>query len=306
MSFSVKILGSNSATPAHNRHHSAQFLSLNNENYLIDCGEGTQLQLTRYRTRFHKISHIFISHLHGDHYLGLMGLLLTMHLQRREQPLTIFAPAGLDEIITVQLRHSGTAFHFPLHFVAIPSEEPMQLLLDTPLLTVHSFPLTHRIPCTGFLFREKPHARKFKKEMLNDTMDSSQIAQLKRGEDVYADTGKLLYRWQDYTLPPKPPRAYAYCSDTRYMPELAEKLQGVDVIYHEATFLKDQQSRAFETGHSTAQQAALLAKDAKAGQLLLGHFSVRYRNLSPFLEEAKQVFANTQLAIEGESYSIDD
>lgn len=180
----------------------------------------------------------------------------------------------------------------------------MHLLLETPLLTVHSFPLAHRIPCTGFLFREKEHERKFNKEKLNDTMESSQIAQLKQRKDVYADDGKLLYRWKEYTLPPKPPRAYAYCSDTRYLPELAEKLHGVDLLYHESTFLQDQQSRAFETGHATAQQAASLAKAANAGQLLLGHFSVRYRNLNPFLQEAKQVFENTHLAIEGESYSI--
>jgi ribonuclease Z len=304
LSFSVKILGSNSATPAHNRHHSAQFLSLNNEHYLIDCGEGTQLQLIRYRTRFHKISHIFISHLHGDHYLGLMGLLLTMHLQRREQPLTIFGPAGLDEIITIQLRHSGTSLFFPLEFIAVPSGEWKHQLLDTPLLSVYSFPLDHRSPCTGFLFSEKPHDRRFRKEMLNDRMTSQQIAQLKQGKDVIAESGKIMYRWQDYTLPPKPPRSYAYCSDTRYLPNLVDIVRNADLLYHEATFLHDQQQRAYETGHSTATQAAMLARDAQVGKLVLGHFSVRYRDLSPFRDEARQVFSNTDLAVEGETINI--
>lgn len=303
MAFQVKILGSNSATPAHNRNQTAQLLMVDNEYYLIDCGEGTQMQLIRYRIRFHKISHIFISHLHGDHYLGLMGLLLTMHLQGREQSLQIFGPAGLDEIITLQLRHSGTVLNYQLLFTAVESQAP-GLIYESKLLTVHAVPMVHRIACTGFVFREKPKSRRFNKAKLVEGITGEEIARLKAGEDVYSSDGTLLYRCLDYTLPPKRSYSYAYCSDTRYEPAIIPYIKNVDVLYHESTFTQEFEERAKQTFHSTARQAALIAKEANANTLVLGHYSVRYKDLSPLLHEARDVFYNTLLAVEGETIEI--
>lgn len=303
MSFQLKILGSNSATPAHNRNQTAQLLILENEYYLIDCGEGTQMQLIRFRIRFHKISCIFISHLHGDHYLGLMGLILTMHLQGREEALQIFGPAGLDEIITLQLRHSGTVLNYKIHFTAVESQTP-GLLFESKLLTVHTVPLSHRIACTGFVFREKPKSRRFNKAKLVEGMTGEDISLLKEGRDIYTPEGNLKWRSLDYTLPPKRSRAYAYCSDTRYEPAIVPYIKNVDVLYHESTFTNDFEERAAQTYHSTARQAALIAKEANANLLVLGHYSVRYKDLTPLLIEAKEVFYHTHLAVEGETIDI--
>ena len=303
MSFQVKILGSNSATPAHNRNQTAQLLVAENEYYLIDCGEGTQMQLIRYRIRFHKISKIFISHLHGDHYLGLMGLLLTMHLQGREQELEIFGPAGLDEIITVQLRHSGTVLNYKLHFTAVEPHAP-GLIFESKLLTVHTVPLVHRIACTGFVFREKPKSRRFNKAKMLEGMTGDEIMQLKEGKDIYTPEGDLKYRSLDFTLPPKRARSYAYCSDTRYEPSIIPYIKNVDVLYHESTFTSDFEERAAQTYHSTARQAGLIAKQANANMLVLGHYSVRYKDLTPLLIEAREVFYNAHLAVEGETIDI--
>lgn len=303
MSFQIKILGSNSATPAHNRNQTAQLLVAENEYYLIDCGEGTQMQLIRYRLRFHKISCIFISHLHGDHYLGLMGLLLTMHLQGREQELQIFGPAGLDEIITLQLKHSGTVLNYKLHFTAVEPQAP-GLIFESKLLKVHSVPMAHRIACTGFVFREKSKTRRFNKVKLAEGMTGEEITQLKEGKDVYTPEGELKYRSLDFTLPPKRSRSYAYCSDTRYEPSIVPLIRNVDALYHESTFTSDSEERAAQTYHSTARQAALIAREANANMLILGHYSVRYKDLTPLLIEAKEVFFNTKLAVEGETIDI--
>ena len=305
MSFQLKILGSNSATPAHNRNQTSQLLTIGNEVFLIDCGEGTQMQLIRYRTRFHKISHIFISHLHGDHYLGLMGLLLTMHLQKRLEDLHIMGPRGLDEIITTQLRYSHTSFSYKVHFTELKADQSY-LIYESNNLTVHSFPLVHRIACTGFLFREKPKERRMNKKKLIPEMAGEEIGKLKKGENVYDQEGRLKYRSMDFTLPPRRSRSFAYCSDTRYEPGLVQYVKNVDLLYHEATFTKEHAQRAAETYHSTAEQAAQLAKAADAGTLLLGHYSVRYKDLGPILEEAHRVFFNSRLALEGETILVED
>ncbi|AHM59947.1 RNAse z [Flammeovirgaceae bacterium 311] len=303
MAFQVKILGSNSATPAHNRNQTSQLLIAENEYYLIDCGEGTQMQLIRYRIRFHKISCIFISHLHGDHYLGLMGLLLTMHLQGREHELHVFGPAGLDEIITIQLKHSGTVLSYKVHFTTVDPANP-NLIFESKLLRVHSIPLVHRIPCAGFIFSEKPKSRRFNKAKLQEDMTGDDITLLKQGQDIYTADGALRYRCIDYTLPPRRSRSYAYCSDTRYEPGIIPLIKGVDVLYHESTFTQEFEERAAATHHSTARQAALIAREANASKLLLGHYSVRYKDLTPLLAEARQVFYNSQLALEGETIDI--
>lgn len=305
MSFQIKILGSNSATPAHNRNQSSQLLNIGSEFFLIDCGEGTQMQLIRYRTRFHKISNIFISHLHGDHYLGLMGLLLTMHLQKRSHDLHIFGPQGLDEIITVQLKHSRTVLSYKVHFTALQPDSH-ELIYESRQLSVYTLPLVHRIPCTGFLFREKPKDRRMNKAKLLPEMTGEEITRLKKGEDVYDAEGELQYRCLDFTLPPRRSRSYAYCSDTKFEPALIPLLKGVDLLYHEATFAQDQAERAAETFHSTAEQAARMAREANVDALLLGHYSVRYKDLSPLLSEAKEIFHNTRLAIEGETIEVKD
>lgn len=263
------------------------------------------MQLIRYRTRFHKISHIFISHLHGDHYLGLMGLLLTMHLQKRIEDLHIMGPRGLDEIITTQLRYSHTSFSYKVHFTELKADQSY-LIYESNNLTVHSFPLVHRIACTGFLFREKPKERRMNKNKLIPGMAGEEIGKLKKGENVYDPDGKLKYRSMDFTLPPRRSRSFAYCSDTRYEPGLVQYVKNVDLLYHEATFTKEHAQRAAETYHSTAEQAAQLAKAADAGTLLLGHYSVRYKDLGPILEEAHRVFFNSRLALEGETILVED
>ena len=305
MSFQIKILGSNSATPAHDRNQTSQLLTIGSDHFLIDCGEGTQIQLIRYKTRFQKISHIFISHLHGDHYLGLMGLLLTMHLQRRSQELFLFGPQGLDEIITTQLRHSRTVLNYKVHFITL-NPEGFNLIFENKSLTVHSFPLVHRIACTGFLFKEKPKQRRMNKSKILPEMSGEEISQLKQGKDILDAFGLVKWHSLHFTLPPRHSRSYAYCSDTKYAPELVRYIQNVDLLYHEATFSNEHAQRAAETYHSTAEQAALIAKEANAGALLLGHFSVRYKELSPLLNEAKSVFFNTRLAIEGENIEIEE
>jgi ribonuclease Z len=232
-----------------------------------------------------------------------MGLLLTMHLQRREQELHIFGPAGLNDIITTQLKHSGTALNYKVHFTVV-DPNTHQEVLETETLKVYSLPLTHRIPCAGFLFKEKPKERRFNKSKLEEGMTGDEIVQLKEGRDVLDTAGNLKYSSVQYTLPPRPSRSYAYCSDTKYEPALIPLIKNVDLLYHESTFGKEYEQRAEETYHSTAQQAAKIASQAEVGQLMLGHFSVRYRDLNPLLTEAKEEFTNTCLAIEGESYSI--
>lgn len=305
MSFRLKILGSNSAAFAHNRHHTSQVLAVESEYFMIDCGEYTQVQLSRYKIKSSKINHIFISHLHGDHYLGLMGLISTMHLRGRRSELNIYGPKGLDEIITVQLRYSQTTLQFKLNFHLTNTKEP-ELLLDHPKLTVHTIPLNHRIECAGFLFREKPKPHRINKEKLPKDILLQHIVRLKKGEDVYDEQGQLLYKNSAYTLPPKKSRSYAFCSDTKYKEDILEQIKGVDLLYHEATFLSDREERAAETHHSTARQAAQIARKAEVEMLVIGHFSIRYKDLTPLLKEAREVFKDTMLAIEGETIYVQD
>jgi len=258
----------------------------------------------RLQVPYHRIHHIFISHLHGDHYLGLMGLLFTMHLLRREHELHLYAPRGLDEIITLQLKHSKSALRFPLIFHC--SEPDKQtLLFEDDALTVESIPLIHKIPCCGFLFREKTKPYRIDKEKLPDGILLQHIVLLKSGKDVFDDRGNLLYKYEDFTLPPHPSFSYAYCSDTAYTEKISGQIHGVDLLYHEATFMEDEKDKADETKHSTARQAALQAKQSQVKKLLIGHFSARYKELLPVLEEAQSIFPETKLAIEGETIDLE-
>lgn len=305
MSFALKILGSNSAAPAHNRHQTAQLLTVGQHVFLIDCGEGTQMQLTKYKAKLHKIQHIFISHLHGDHYLGLMGLISTLHLQNRTSDLHIYGPTGLADIITLQLKHSETVLNYKIFFRKLDTAI-RETIFDDDFLSIETIPLNHRIGCSGFLFREKPKKRRIIKEKLPTGISLAHIVALKNGEDIYDESGELMFQNEDMTLPPKKSRAYAYCSDTKYDEQIIDQIAHVDLLYHESTFLSDREERAAQTYHSTARQAATIALKAQVGLLLLGHYSIRYKELQPILDEAWEVFPNAKLAIEGETIEIPD
>jgi ribonuclease Z len=304
LTFVLKILGSNSAAPAFNRNPTSQLLHIEQHYFLIDCGEGTQMQLNKYKVRFNRINHIFISHLHGDHYLGLTGLLSTMHLNKRTEDLYLFGPPGIADILTIQFKYSDTRLHYKIHFRELTQSR--EVIFENENITVETIPLNHRIQCIGFLFREKPKKRRLNKEVLPQNLSLSQIARLKKGEDLVNGLGELIFRNEELTLPPKKSRSYAYCSDTKYHEPILEQIAGVDLLYHESTFLEVEAQRASETFHSTARQAAHIAQQAKVQQLILGHYSSRYKDLSPFLEEARSIFANTILSIEGEEIEVKD
>lgn len=306
MPFKINILGSSGAVPAYGRLPSSQFIEIKNHYFLIDCGEGAQMQLTKYDLHLHRIDHIFISHLHGDHYLGLMGLLFTLHLNRRTTDLHLYSHKGLDEIITTQLRYSKSALNFKTVFHTLTPEK-QEIIFEDKHLTVETIPLAHKITCSGFLIREKQKPRRIDKDKLPPDLLIEQIVNLKNGVDVTdKETGNLLYKNEDLTLPPRKSRSYAYCSDTQYYEALVKQLQHVDVLYHEATFIQEDEAKAVETMHSTAQQAAQIAQQAGAKKLLVGHFSARYKDLSPLLKEAVTIFPNTYLAQEGDTFVIEE
>ena len=303
MTFSLKILGSNSATPAYGRHHTSQFLTAGNQYFLIDCGEGSQVQMQKFRCPATRINHIMISHLHGDHYLGLMGLLFTMHLLGRTRDLHLYGQKGLDEIITIQLKYSDTRLNYNIRFHHI-NPQAEELIYEDHLIKVYSFPLKHRIPCCGFRFSEKPKMFRINKERIPDDISVSEIQTLKSGEDVLFENGKVKYAASELTLPPRKSRTYAYCSDTGYSEDVIPYIQGADLLYHEATFLNGREEWAHKTFHSTTGQAATIARKAGVEELLIGHYSARYKDLTPFLTEVSEVFPNSRLAIEGETIEI--
>lgn len=296
--FELLILGSSSATPTSDRNPSAQLLNIAERFFLIDCGEATQIQLRRFKARFQSIDHVFISHLHGDHFFGLPGLLGSMHLLGRKQTLNIYAPKELKEVIDVIHKNSETYLNYPINWV-FTENKGFNLIFEDAKIEVYSFPLKHRIFCTGFLFREKPLPRKIDKYIL-EKLDISfaDILALKAGSDVVNKKGDLIKN-AEATLDPPAPRSYAYCSDTIFDLSIVGHIKNVDVLYHEATFLEDQSERAKKTFHTTAAQAAQIAQAANATQLLLGHFSTRYPELDGFLEEARPVFPNCMLATDG-------
>lgn len=297
MSFQVTILGASGAIPAYGRFTSSQYLNVQNRHFLIDCGEGAQLQLAKTNISVHRISHIFISHLHGDHYLGLMGLLFSMHLNHRETDVHIYSHRGLDEIILTQLRYSHSVLNYRIHFHELtPGRQ--EVIFEDDLITVESFPLVHRLACSGFVFREKPKPRRIDKDRLPADMKLQYIAQLKVGNDIHDDEGHLLYKNEDFTLPPRRSLSYAYCSDTALFPELSRYIKDIDVLYHEATFMEEEREKAISTFHSTASDAARIARMLNVKKLLIGHYSARYRELEGLLNEARAIFANTELAID--------
>ncbi|MPR36349.1 ribonuclease Z [Salmonirosea aquatica] len=299
----ITILGSGSATPTLHSHPSAQVIQLGSEYYLIDCGEGTQYRLLEMRIRPGRLKGIFITHLHGDHYFGLFGLLTSLSLSQRSEALYLFGPRGLNDVLTEVFRQSDTRLSYPLHFHEIDAQHP-GLIYETDAFSVSTVPLRHRIPCTGFVFREKPGLRNLLKDKISPDMTYDQLRALKEGKDVLGEQGKVLYKHQDYTLSPRAASSYAYCSDTVFRPELVSYLRNVTCLYHEATFLDEQAERAKKTFHSTASQAALLAREAQVGHLLIGHLSSRYPDACASLEEARAVFPPTTVAVEGQTYEI--
>ena len=301
--FELLILGSSAATPTANRNPTAQLLNIAERFFLIDCGEGTQIQLRKYKARFQSVNHIFISHLHGDHFLGLPGLLASMHLLGRKNELTIFGPKELENIIHVIHQYSDTQLGYTLHFVSTQANTK-QLLWEDDKVEVYCFPLKHRITTTGFLFKEKALPRsidKYKLEKLD--VSFAEIHKLKQGLDAIDNQGNTIKN-EELTLPPVKERSYAFCSDTKFFEALAQDIKNTDLLYHESTFLESKKDRAAQTFHSTATQAAQMAVLSGTKKLLLGHFSARYDNLDLFLEEATPIFLNTELAKEGMLFSV--
>lgn len=303
MRFDVTILGSNSAIPANGRHPSAQVLTIQNRPYLIDCGEGTQIRLTESGISRNRIQQIFISHLHGDHVFGLIGLLTTMSLVGRKNTLQIFAPPGLQEMIEVQLRHTQGHIDYSLEFHVLDTETH-QLIFEDELVQVFSLPLDHRVPCSGFLFMERPRPRNIRPEAIREfSIPVHQINDLKTGGDFELPDGRIVPN-RDLTWPPYQARSYAYCSDTAYREDLIPLIKGVDLLYHESTFLHEKLEQALVTRHSTALQAAQIAAQAEVGALILGHYSSRYKDLQALLTEAQSEFAASQLGLEGKTYEV--
>ena len=301
--FNVTILGSSSAIPTSDRNPTAQLVNHNDHLFLVDCGEGTQVTLRRMHIHFQRINHIFISHLHGDHFFGLIGLISSMHLLGRGKKLHVYGPPELQEIINLQLKVSLTELQYPLVFHPTQAERP-EVLFQDESLSVTSFPMLHRVPTTGFLFAEKPGERRIRKEfieMLNIPLQ--ELPNIKKGAD-YTDSDGMLYLNSRITLDPYPQRKYAFCSDTAYFEEIIPIVKGADLLYHETTFLQDKAANAAEKFHSTTREAATIALKAGAKRLLIGHYSARYDDLQPLLEEASEVFPATELAVEGKTFEV--
>lgn len=304
MGIKLTILGCHSATLRGNAFPTSQYLEINNCAFLIDCGEGTQRLLRKNKINFSKIKHIFISHLHGDHCFGLIGLLSTFGLLNRNLPLHIYAPKGIKKMINTQLKFSGTFLKYELLFHELSSEKS-EVILDNEKIKVRTIPLKHRIYTNGFLFEEPSKMRTLNMKIISQNLEIQicDYHNLKKGADFITKEGFLIKN-EKLTFPPEPPKSYAFCSDTSYFPEIIPIIENVDLLYHEATFLEDRLQIAQKTGHSTAKQAARLAKKAKVQQLILGHYSSRYKDISLFEKEAKTVFENTHLAASGKIFEL--
>lgn len=303
MSFELTILGSNSALPTSNRYPTAQVLQVPGRCFLIDCGEGTQIQLRRNRISFSNIQHIFISHLHGDHYYGLIGLLSTMNLLGVKCDVHIYAPSELKTLIQPQLDFIRGEMSIKPIFHPLNLKKP-DTIFENKTVEVISFPVKHSIPTLGFLFREKQKPANIKKEMIKYyNIPLAEIKNIKAGADFETKSGEIIQN-EKLTTPPPKPKSYAFCTDTAFHPPIAEVINGVDLLYHEATFLEDLRPLAEKTLHSTARQAAEMAKRCNATKLLIGHFSSRFKRLEEFKNEAKEVFENTELALEGKKFMI--
>ena len=295
----VTILGNNSALPAFDRHPTSQVVTLDEHLFLVDCGEGTQMQMAKYRIRRSRIHHIFISHLHGDHYFGLIGLITSMGLLGREHDLHLHAPAQLKEMIDLQLKVADTALPFKLHFHPLLDEG---LLVKEEKFAVSCFKVSHRIPCWGFRFEQvKPPRRVNPAKAIEYGVPSSFYDRLKWAEDYTTRDGRIIKN-ELVTLDAPKPKSYAYSADTIYDERIVDKVKGVDLLYHETTYLKDLADRAAKRFHSTTHQAGEIAKKAGVSRLLIGHFSSKYEVLHEFEREVREVFPDSELALEGVTY----
>jgi ribonuclease Z len=297
----VTILGNNSAVPAFDRHPTSQVVTTDGNLFLVDCGEGTQIQMIRYKIRRSKISHIFISHLHGDHYFGLVGLINSFSLLSHQQEMHVYAPAPLQQIIEWQLKVADTQLCYPLYFHTISEAAT---LVDNDKMLIKCFRTNHRIECYGFSFHEKKNLRKLNPEKAKEFgIPISFFDRLKNGEDYIQENGTLVKNeWVTQDAPPG--KTYAFCADTKYDESIIPHIRDADLIYHETTYLDALRERAAERFHTTTRQAAEIAKKANVKKLLIGHFSSKYDTLEEFEQEAREVFLNTELALEGVTYKV--
>lgn len=299
----LSILGCYSATPRTITNTTAQVLEINNNMFLIDCGEGTQVHLRKHKIKFNRIKRIFISHLHGDHFFGLVGLISTFRLLTREADLHVYGPKGIKEIVTLQMKLADSWTNFNLYFHELTSKAS-ELIFEDETVEVYTIPLEHRVYTNGYLFREKKHDLKIDIDAVTQAnVNKAYYRKLKQGFDVKNEDGVLI----DHTLVTKPgkkPQSYAFCSDTVYKEDIIPIIKNVDVLYHESTFLEQHAHVAPKTKHSTAKEAATIAKKAKVGVLLLGHYSTRYGSLEPFKNEAKEVFNNVELCEDGKIFEF--
>mgnify|MGYP001489531503 FL=1 len=304
MTFELTILGSSSAVPTSKRNLTAHVLNVHERFFLIDCGEGTQLQLRKNNIRFGKIDHIFISHLHGDHIFGLFGLISTFNLLNRKNDLHIYAYQEIEKILESHIAYFERNMSYKLvyHFF---NPKKNELVFENDNLTVHTIPLKHKVPTCGFLFREKGHLRNLRKNVVETyQIPIKQIQSVKEGKDLINDDGELIPN-ERLTLPPYKTRSYAYCTDTAYSEKIVPIIENVDLLFHEATLAKNLQKQAKQTTHSTSIDAATIAKKANVKKLIIGHFSARYKDVSVLLQQAQEIFPNTVAAEDGEKYSIE-
>jgi ribonuclease Z len=292
MSIHLTILGCHSATPRVNAHPTSQYLEINNNHFLIDCGEGTQRQMRKYKVGFSKINHIFISHLHGDHFYGLVGLLSTYGILSREKDLHVYGPKGIKEVTLLQLKVSKSHAKYPIIFHELSSKES-ELIFEDEKVLVRTIPLNHRVYTNGYLFTEKEKPRKL--NILNisgyQEIDKADYLNIKAGKDIVLSTGEIISN-SELTIDPPKAKSYAFCSDTSYKPDIIPIIENSDLLYHEATFLSDREDLARKTKHSTSIQAAQIAKDSNVKKLIIGHYSGRYKEISSFKKEAETVFKN--------------
>jgi ribonuclease Z len=304
MSFEITVLGSSSAIPTTTRFPTAQVLKVHERFFLIDCGEGTQIQLRRFSINLSRINHVFISHLHGDHIFGLFGLFSSYSLMGRKSDLHVHAHKDLGVTLEHYKRHFGVGLTYNIVFQPFTAVKPMEIY-DDKHFTVEILPLRHSVPVVGFIFREKKKMLNMRKEAIEKhSLGIKDIRKIKEGMDYMTPAGEIIPN-NELTLPPLKPRSYAFCTDTLCYPKLASQLKDIDLLYFEATFATRDKKLARITGHSTAAQAATLAKLCQVGKLLIGHFSTRYKSIAPLLKEARAIFANTFAVEDGEKYSID-
>ncbi|PJE78500.1 Ribonuclease Z [invertebrate metagenome] len=304
MSLKIRILGCHSAMPRVNANATSQVVEIGNHHFLVDCAEGTQLELQRNNIKFSQIDCVFISHLHGDHLFGLMGLLCSMHLLGRTKPFHIYAPEGVKNIVSVHEQVTQQYFsRFPIEHHVLSSDQS-ELIFSDDKVDVYTIPLKHRLYVNGFLFREKPGKRRLNMPLIQKMdINPEYYRHIIAGRNYTDETGNTINN-SELTLDPPKPLSYAFCTDTRYQPEIIPLIKNTDLLYHESNFLKADEERAYKTNHTTTHQAATIAREAHAGTLILGHYSARYKDLEAFRQEAQEIFPNVELAQDGKVFEI--